>query len=617
MGFLTRISDGLANLASGMGTTSDRRMQSFYTLCRLDPSQIEAAYRSSWMMRKIIDIPALDMTREWRTWQAEADEISLIEAEEKRLNIRAKVKQAIVYGRLGGGAIILGIGRDNPESPVNPGALQAGSLRYAHVVSRHRLTIGEEERDPESSLYGRPKFFQLNSQARGVKIHPSRVVVFPGLSVPDLGIGAWEDHFWGDSVIQSIDEAVKHADTAQAGFASLIDECKVDSVAIPGLIDLVSTAEGEALLQKRVEVANALKSIWNTRIIDGGNGEKGTGEEWSTRQVSWAGIPDVMNAFKSFVAGAADIPETRLFGRSAAGMNATGDGDLTNYYDSIQAKQDSDLRAQLEQIDVALLPSAGVTPNGDTPNAVYFDFPPLSTPTEKEEADTFKTTMDAVEKLQNTGAIPDVAFSEALQNLMVEREWMPGLDGALKKIPEAERFEMNEEIDPNEPDPSAIAGEGGDQPVRAKIAANDAEPRTLYVSRKVVNVADLKTWAKKQGLPPLQDDLHVTLIYSRRAFDWMKVDAEDWNQEKDGTIVIPPGGVRIVEPLGDRTAVLLFTSSRLSWRHEQIVRAGAEHGYPDYQPHISLTGEPVDLSGVEPYRGKIVLGPEVFEELKG
>jgi hypothetical protein len=64
------------------------------------------------------------------------------------------------------------------------------------------------------------------------------------------------------------------------------------------------------------------------------------------------------------------------------------------------------------------------------------------------------------------------------------------------------------------------------------------------------------------------------------------------------------------------TAVLMFASSQLYWRHREIVEAGASHDFPDYTPHVSLTESPVDLSGVEPYRGRIVLGPEIFEELR-
>jgi hypothetical protein len=43
--------------------------------------------------------------------------------------------------------------------------------------------------------------------------------------------------------------------------------------------------------------------------------------------------------------------------------------------------------------------------------------------------------------------------------------------------------------------------------------------------------------------------------------------------------------------------------------------AGASWDWPDYQPHISLSKAPVDLSKIEPYRGEIVLGPEIFEEI--
>lgn len=152
----------------------------------------------------------------------------------------------------------------------------------------------------------------------------------------------------------------------------------------------------------------------------------------------------------------------------------------------------------------------------------------------------------------------------------------------------------------------------------------DAQPRTLYVCRDVVNVDDIRQWAKDQGLPELMPDLHVTIMYSRTPVDWMKVGASDfgYGQNEDGTLTVAPGGVRIVEPLGNGEVIaLLFTSSQLSWRHEQIKRdAEASWDWPDYQPHITLfkisSDVYFDLDDVEPYRGKIVLGPEIFEEVK-
>lgn len=62
-------------------------------------------------------------------------------------------------------------------------------------------------------------------------------------------------------------------------------------------------------------------------------------------------------------------------------------------------------------------------------------------------------------------------------------------------------------------------------------------------------------------------------------------------------------------------AVLLFASSELCWRHLSIIEAGASHDLEGYIPHISLTKADVDVAAIEPYRGKIVLGPEIFEEI--
>lgn len=62
---------------------------------------------------------------------------------------------------------------------------------------------------------------------------------------------------------------------------------------------------------------------------------------------------------------------------------------------------------------------------------------------------------------------------------------------------------------------------------------------------------------------------------------------------------------------------LLITANELKWRHEAMVELGASWEWPEYQPHISIQiGGDIDLSKVEPYQGKIVLGPEIFEEVR-
>lgn len=140
---------------------------------------------------------------------------------------------------------------------------------------------------------------------------------------------------------------------------------------------------------------------------------------------------------------------------------------------------------------------------------------------------------------------------------------------------------------------------------------SDATPKTLYVSRKVLNAAEILKWAKSQGFTDTldADDLHVTVCYSRTPIDWMAVGSA-WESK----IEIPEGGARIMETFGD-AKVLLFKSSDLEWRHGSFIEAGASWDHPEYQPHITIAYDDTDLSKVEAYKGKIVLGPEIFEEV--
>src|SRR5690349_15498200 len=82
-----RMADGYANLMSRLGTASDRSTQATYYVHPLSQAQIEAAYRSSWLTRKVHDLIPFEMTRAGRDWQAEADEIERLEEVETTLGV--------------------------------------------------------------------------------------------------------------------------------------------------------------------------------------------------------------------------------------------------------------------------------------------------------------------------------------------------------------------------------------------------------------------------------------------------------------------------------------------------------------------------------------------------
>lgn len=608
MGEVVMIGDGLANALSGLNTERDKAAHSYYAEPTIDALELVNAYRGSWMARKIVDIPAMDSCRNWRGWQADQADIELIEAEEKRLNVRGKVLEARKKARLFGGAAVYADFGDTASEPLDLDRVQKGGIRFLTVFTPRQLVPGEIDTDPMSEFFGMPKEFTIAGGATGqARIHPSRLTVFVGNDLPDRDITA-SAFGWGDSVLVSVMQAVKQAESVSANINSLIYEANVDVVSIEGLSEILKLPGGEdkvrGLLQMNLDAKSNLRAL----VLDAKN-------KYDRKAVSFGSLPDLMDRFDQHAAGAADIPMTRFMGMSPGGMNSTGESDLRNYYDRVSAGQTLEMGPAMMRLDEALIRSA----TGTRKPAIHYEWNPLWQLGEKDKADIFKTKADAARTIAGNGGtseplMPIEALSDALVNEFVEDGALAGLEGAIK-----EYGKLSEQDDENDDEAAALGAPVAQQQPNI-IAAQDAAPRTLYVQRKLLNAAEFIAWAKAQGFETTTpaEDLHVTVAFSRRPVDWMKA-GETWNSDRDGKLTIPPGGARIVEPLGDKGAVvLLFNSSELSWRHEAIKRdADATWDFPSYQPHVTITyaGADLDLSKVEPYRGKLVFGPELFSEV--
>lgn len=634
-GNVVPIRDGLISMLTGMGTSTDQRSYSRYFARVMSDVEIDQAYRGSWVMRKAIDKPATEMVREWRDWQADSADIEKLEAEEKRLDIRNKVRRAECLRGLGGAGMVLYVGGSDDEqiTAIDPAKLKAGDLKAIHVWHRSRFNLGEMIADWSDPWFGYPSYYEVQLQGttagKAIKFHPSRVVAFKAEPVADIMGVDWLTAFWGQAKVQTIIDAIQNVDTADTGFAALISQARLRRIYIPKLLDMLTQPGGEAKLAKRLQAFALGESNNSVSWLDGGDGATGA-EKIDDKQVTWTGMPDIMAAYRTAAAAAADMPATVLWGISPAGMNATGDSDIQLYHKTIKGRQDLDLRPCMTQIDAALVPSA----LGRVDDAIWYDWAPLANQTEKDEATTFFTFMQAVEKLQATNGLPTIAFEKALQNTLEERGWLPGLGDALAEISEDERFPSLSapEVDAsgNPIDPSDLTPEGGDQTPGAKVqpirrAANDArftdgaEPKTLYVERKLLNADEVIRWAKSQGLETTlaPGDMHVTVAYSRTPVDWFAV-GTDWAGDENGKLRVKPGGARTVERLGDGDAVaLLFASDDLKWRHDRIIEAGATWDWPDYRPHVTLSwnAEGVDVSTIVPYAGPLVFGPELFSQV--
>lgn len=590
----TYLSDGLINVVANLNTGRDKAAHAHYVANNMQPHDLLAAYRSSWLAAAIVDNPADDASRNWRNWRAPAEQITKIEALEKQLGVKGLVNQALIAARLyKAAAIYINTDEADQAAPLKPGK----EIRSLVVLTSQVLRPKEVIKDIASPYYGKAEFYTLQTDGAQVDIHASRLVIFLGRQLPANAnaVGVDVDGWNADSVLEGAIEAVRQYDSAMANMSSLLYEAKVDVFRFKGFADMLAenNPQTDAMVSRRLVNQAAMKGINGAVVID-------MEDDYQQKSATFSGAPELIMKIQESAAGAAGQPVTRLFGRAVAGLSGSGDGDERVYYDRIKQAQENDIGPAMRVLDECLITQA----LGSRPADVYYEWASLRQSTAAERADVFSKTASAARAIAGNNAgelLPLDAMSDALVNELTELGVLPGLDQRIK-----EYGSLREQGLPD-----------GEDDFTAPAVIGDAAPRPLYVSRKVTNAAAILKHYASQGLQGLVDaaDMHVTITYSRSPVDWMKMGSA-W----DSKLAIEAGGPRVMEAFGpDKdTAVLSFASSNLKWRHDEMIEFGASWDWPDYQPHVTIAYDFAgDIESIEPWTGEIILGPEIFEELKG
>ncbi|MCC4588750.1 DUF1073 domain-containing protein [Xanthomonas sp. NCPPB 1067] len=422
MGKLAQLKDGLVNLVANLGTARDKAAASVYGLPLLSDVEASNAYRGTWLARKVIDIPAMDSCRKWRGWSADQEQITAIEAEEKRLGLQQKMLAAMTWARLyGGAALYLGTGSAAPGEALQPESIGKGGIRHVNVLAKRVLQAGELDRDPESPGYGLPAYYTLTTDRSGqINIHPSRLVILHGAARPDPEVDGGGEAGWGDSVLLAISRAIKDADATAGNIASLVFEAKVDVIKIPNFMSMLADPAYEEQVLQRLQLAAMAKGINGALLLD-------SEEDYSQKSTSFAGLNDILMAFMQLASGASDIPMTRLLGQSPGGMNSTGESDLRNYYDRISSNQELVLSPAMQIMDECLIRSA----LGARPPEVFYNWRSLWQTSDTERATNGKTTADTIKTIADTKLVPDEVLSKVAVNMLTEAGVAPGLESEM------------------------------------------------------------------------------------------------------------------------------------------------------------------------------------------
>lgn len=434
--------DSFSNLLTGFGGWKDRVVHQHWSFTQLPPDELENAFRGDWIARKIVQLPAFDSCRAWRQWQANPDQIEKLEQAEKDFALQLKLLNAMEKARLyGGAAIVLGVNQGDFTDELDVDKVGKGDLKFIHVVERWMISAGPRVLDITSPWYGEPSYYLRSNvmtpdppgdvdnigkqttlgyePGSAMFIHPSRVIRLIGHEYPDI---ERSQDCWGDSVLQPVAEAIKASGIITTAIANIVADMKLDVIKVPGLTAKMATDESTNQVMKRFTETNAAKSVLNALLID-------KEEEWERLHVPLGGMDKLLESYLLICAGAADIPLTRLLGQSAAGMNATGESDIRNYYDKLAAEQTVRLTPTISRLDEILIRHVF----GDRDPDIHYDWRPLWQMDEVQKAGIAYQKAQAYQIDVNTGLINPDALRIGRENQLIEDGFYPGFDSALEE----------------------------------------------------------------------------------------------------------------------------------------------------------------------------------------
>ena len=364
--------DGWKNLLSGMGGRRDKtRYARPSPVTRRSDIELAALYYGDPIAADAVDYLPEDMTK--AGFEVNGDNGELEQAFNE-LHGPEKFKEALAYTELYGGAIILMDieGSGTYDQPYDPS--KGKKVRALRVYPRTRIDLGLMQQVvlPESPYFEDYEQFVIRKiDGSTFTAHASRCLIFksPIRVDPTMAGFVGYECYWGLSAVLRYYDAVAAYGTLIQGLTHLSQELAVGKYKLSNLEQLV--AEGDyRSINRRMDAIDTQKSIVNGVFL-------GEGEDYTREQLTLSGVDALTDRFMMHVASATRYSVTRLFGRSAAGLNATGKGDQDNYYDRVRSAQTNRMTPPLIRLLEVLNNSLKVLPKGEKIAVTYNPLYPM------------------------------------------------------------------------------------------------------------------------------------------------------------------------------------------------------------------------------------------------
>lgn len=406
--------DGYVNLLNKYGTKQDNSEAYKFEREPVIPDvQLTGLYEGNGLFSKIIDTPAEEALKHGFDLNLKSDELNaFVEDALDDLEWEERAATAIKWTRLYGGALIVMLIDDGRglEEPVDWEHIRSidelrvyeRSIVQPDYASLYQQDYGGKGVGNRVSKFGQPEYYYVSSIYGSFKVHESRCLVFRNGVLPEQTSNATY-LFWGMPEYVRIRRALRETVTAHTDSVKLLERSVQAIYSMKGLASLLTTDDGENQVLKRLQLVDTSRGLLNSIAIDS------EGEQYDFKTFQFSGVKDVIDATCNMLSALTNIPQTILFGRSPAGMNATGDSDFESYYNFVEKIQRLMLKRNLRTLlDVVF--RAGIA-SGDVAEEPDYklEFKPLWSLSDTEQAAVDQTkAQTALVKAQTAQAYVDM-----------------------------------------------------------------------------------------------------------------------------------------------------------------------------------------------------------------
>lgn len=374
-----RRQDYWKNESTGIGTDYDRQARTRQAnRARPSDKELEAFYIDNDIASTVVDRVAEEAIRQGYSLSYEGvapgEAEDIVKWAESKYQVASHLLQGRKWSRLFGGAGVM-IGADNGKDLIEP--LEEGyEISFLRPFSRLDMETTlwyNEDEDVLTQKFGIPAIYRVIMKSGGAGVHlaqahETRFHILQGiLTTKDRFI---DNNGWGDSVLTRVLDTLRRFDSSWISVMSLLTDSSIPIYKIKDFMAHLESDQLDALIA-RLSMIDQQKNNLRPIIMDADS------ESYERVAAELTDVGTVLQNTMIRMSAASKLPVSILFGQAPAGLNASPEGDLRNFYDKVDVERKENFRPALLHIYRMLLAQKSSPLKGKVPECLTIEFPSL------------------------------------------------------------------------------------------------------------------------------------------------------------------------------------------------------------------------------------------------